>query len=117
MSTTLANVGAAITTALGILGVLAPRTVGEALGVRPIDALGVSELRATYGGFFAVLGAGSLLLQSRVAFALVGAAWGGAALARLGSLIVDRSRSMKNVAGALFEASMGALMLAAPPSG
>jgi hypothetical protein len=113
MSTTLANVGAAITTALGILGALAPRAVGEAIGVRAVGALGVSELRATYGGFFAALGAGCLWTQSRLAFALVGAAWGGAALARLGSLAVDRSRSAKNLGGVLFEASVGGLLLSA----
>jgi hypothetical protein len=117
MRTVLANVGAVVTAMLGLLGLLAPRAVGAALGLRPHDRLGVSELRATYGGFFAALGVGCLLLQTRVAFALVGAGWCGAAIARWVSIVREQHRSVKNVVGALFEASMGALMLAAPPSG
>lgn len=109
----LPNCGAVVTAALGCLGLLFPTTVSRVLGIRPKGSLGMSELRATYGGFFMCLGIGCLVTQSVPALSVVGAAWCAAALARLVSLAVDNSRSWQNLAGIGFEAVMGLSMLAA----
>jgi hypothetical protein len=81
------------------------------LGINPDGPLGVSELRATYGGFFLFLGAGCLFTQSEAAFQVAGTAWCGAALARLMSVVIDKSRSRENIVGFFVEAIIGLMML------
>lgn len=58
---TLPNFGAAVTAAIGCLGLLLPGTVSRVLGIHPEGPLGTSEFRATYGGFFMCLGIGCWL--------------------------------------------------------
>ena len=109
----LANCGALVTALLGCLGLLVPAAVCRILGVRTQGPLGVSEARATYGGFFLCLGIGCFVAQSPSAFTVVGAAWCAAAAARVLSLAIDGSRSWQNVVGILFEVSVGGAMVAA----
>jgi len=109
----IANLGALITLFLGCVGLLFPKRIGRTLGIRPIGALGVSELRATYGGFFLCLGAGCLATQSQQVFLLAGAAWCGAALARLLSFVIDKSHSRENVIGFIVESTIGLMKLSA----
>jgi len=105
--------GAAVTTAIGGLGLLLPGAVSRILGIHPWGPLGISEFRATYGGFFMCLGIGCLVAQSVPVFTVVGAAWCAAALARLTSCAVDASRSWHNLIGIGFEAGVGLSMLTA----
>ena len=107
------NCGALITALLGCFGLMFPSAVGRVLGLEPDRPLGISEFRATYGGFFLCLGIGCLLAQSVPAFTVVGAAWCAAALARIVSFVVDGSRTRHNLAGVGFEAGIGLAMLAA----
>ena len=102
-----------MTAAIGCLGLLLPGTVSRILGIHPDGPLGVSEFRATYGGFFLCLGIGCLVAQSVPAFTVVGAAWCAASVARLVSSALDGSRSWHNLAGIGFEAGVGLSMLAA----
>ena len=111
--TLLANCGAVVTAVLGFFGLLFPSAVSRVLGIQPDGPLGISDFRATYGGFFLCLGIGCFVAQSPSAFTVVGAAWCAAAAARVLSLAVDGSRSWQNVVGILFEASVGGAMLAA----
>ena len=111
--TLLANCGALVTAVLGFFGLLFPTAVSRVLGIQPDGPLGISEFRATYGGFFLCLGIGCFVAQSPSAFTVVGAAWCAAAAARVLSLAIDGSRSWQNVVGILFEASVGGAMLAA----
>lgn len=107
------NLGATVTTLVGCLGVLFPTAVSRVLGIEATGLPGISELRATYGGFFLCLGMGCLAAQSPPVFMVVGQAWCAAAVARLVSFAIDGSRSHRNVAGIVFEASVGLAMLSA----
>jgi hypothetical protein len=109
----LPNCGAVVTVMLGCLGLLFPRAVGRVIGIEPDGPLGISEFRATYGGFFLCLGIGCLVAQSVQVFTVVGAAWCAAALARMMSYAVDSSRTAHNLAGVGVEAGIGLAMLAA----
>ena len=111
--TLLANCGAVVTAVLGCFGLLFPSAVSRVLGIRPDGPLGISEVRATYGGFFLCLGIGCFVAQSPSAFTVVGAAWCAAAAARVVCLAVDGSRSWQTFVGILFEASVGGAMLTA----
>ena len=105
------NIGAALFVLLGIFGFVFPRLAAAFVGLKPISAEGISEMRATLGSFFLGLGVACLWLQSPVAFTTVGIASIIAAIARLFSVFVDRSFSIKNIGGVFTEAILGAMLL------
>ncbi len=108
-----ATLGAVLSVIAGLLGLLWPRAVSRVVGLALPGPLGVSEVRATYGGLFVAAGAAVLVLQQRASALVLGAGWAGACAARLVSLVVDRSRSRENLAGVVVEGAMAALLLAA----
>lgn len=105
-------VAACVTIALGALGLLNPSGAQKLTGVSAGAREGISEVRATYGGFFLALGVMALTVREPLVFMTVGFAWCGAAAARFLSLFVDSVWTPKNLAGVLFEAAIGAGFLA-----
>jgi hypothetical protein len=105
------NVGATFFVLLGMFGLTSPKITAAFVGLQPISAEGISEMRSTLGSFFLGLGIACLWLQSPVAFATVGIASIIAAIARLLSLFIDRSFSLKNVGGVFTEAILGLMLL------
>jgi len=55
MSETLPVIGATITLIFGLLSLVMPLQVSRTLGIDPEGPLGLSEVRATYGGFLSAL--------------------------------------------------------------
>ena len=106
------SAGALVTFALGVLGLVRPLAAAKLVGIEPVGTLGVSEVRATYGGLFAALGLCALVAQSPVVFTVVGLGWAGTAAGRLVSVFADRSFSPKNLGGLAMEAGLAALLLA-----
>lgn len=104
-------IGAAISVLAGILGLIWPRKVSAIIGLNLPGKLGVSEFRATYGGLFIGAGLATLLIGTHQAALVLGAAWGGAFVARAVSLVVDKSRSRDNLAGLVIEAAVAALLI------
>jgi len=109
--TGLAYAGAVISVIGGILGLLFPRRVGSVIGLALPSTLGVSEVRATYGGLFLGAGIAVLVLGSSDAALVLGVAWSGAFAARAVSAVVDRSWSKENFAGLVIEAAVGFLLV------
>ena len=107
----LANLGAALTLALGMLGLIAPGRAAALVKLSARTHAGRSEFRATYGGLFIGLAMVPLLTQSTLAFATVGAAWVCAALGRVVSIALDRALSPKNWLAVGFEGGIGLLCL------
>ncbi|HHP7232041.1 MAG TPA: DUF4345 family protein [Xenococcaceae cyanobacterium] len=105
------NLGAVFLVLLGIFGVFFPQLAAKFVGLKPISAEGISEMRATLGSFFLGLGIACLWLQSPIAFTTVGIASVIAASVRLLSLFIDRSFSLKNVGGVFTEAILGIMLL------
>lgn len=104
--------GAALTLALGVLGLVAPGRAAKLVGIVPEGKLGVSEIRATYGGLFVGLGAGCLWVQKPEVYFVVGLAWLLAAVSRVISFALDHSFSGKNMGGVIMEAGIGLLLVA-----
>jgi len=113
----LGYLGASLSVLAGVMGLVWPRQVSTRIGLATPSLLGVSEVRATYGGLFIGAGAAVLLSGSTTAATVLGAAWGGAFVGRALSVVIDRSRSKENVAGLVLEATMAALLLLAGPPG
>lgn len=112
LSTQLANAGAVITLLLGVFGLLLPGRAARFVSVTPVGRVGTAELRATYGGLFIALGAAPLIAQDAGVFAVVGAAWMGAAAGRSLSYWYDGSREGRNLAAIAMELVVGWLLLA-----
>lgn len=110
-STIAPNISAVFFVLLGVFGFAFPKLAAAFVGLRPISAEGISEMRATLGSFFLGLGVACLWLQSPVAFMTVGIASVIAAVARLLSVFIDGSFSIKNVGGVFTEAILGAMLL------
>ncbi len=106
------NLGALVTLGMGGLGLLRPLAVARLIGLQPEGRLGLSELRATYGGLFGALGAFALATRDEVAFTLVGAAWLGAAAARVADAFLVHGANRSVWRAALFEAGVAILLLA-----
>jgi hypothetical protein len=109
----LGYVGAVVSIAAGCLGLLWPKQVSRTLGLQMSGQLGISEVRATYGGLFIGAGAAVLLIASSDAALVLGLAWAGACAARAVSCIVDRSCTRNNAAGLVIEGSLAVLLILA----
>jgi hypothetical protein len=97
----LSIIGAVLCTAMGLLGVLAPYRAAKLVSIEPVGGLGVSEIRATYGGVF----------RSPDAYLIAGASWLGAGLLRFPSLVLDKGSFPKALGGAALELTIGILLL------
>jgi len=107
-----ANLGAVATLGLGLLGLFAPAKAAALTSLSPLGRDGRSEIRATYGGLFAGMGALCLVTQVELIFLTVGAAWIGAAVGRAWSVVTDQNLSRKNLGGLALESLIGLLLLA-----
>lgn len=107
----LSIIGAVLCTAMGLLGVLAPNRAAKLVSIEPVGGLGVSEIRATYGGLFLAMGVTCLIIQSPDAYLIAGASWLGAGLLRFPSLLLDKGSFPKALGGAALELTIGILLL------
>jgi len=88
MGNTLSNMGFIISLLLGIVAIIAPSRTEALLSIKGIGKEGVSEIRATYGGFFVGMSCYALLVQSSTAFLTLGMGWITAAIVRLATLFM-----------------------------
>ena len=103
---------ALISIALGSIGWLMPRYTMSVLDMAPLEStMGLSEIRAASGALFIGLGFGALVLNAPAAFAMVGFAWGGAAIGRLTSIIADGDASRQKITFFVIEAAVALLLL------
>ena len=110
------HLGAIITAALGLMGLLFPKLAAQFTGLEAKSRTAFAEFRATFGGLFLLMGALPMLVGSASAFNFVGCLWIGTALGRLASVFLDQGyKEVKNIAGVGFEAGIGLLLLAGSP--
>ena len=103
---------ALLTIAMGAFGFIAPRYTAAALDLTPGDTtMGLSEMRASVGGLFVVMGVAALLLGSPTAYAMMGMGFLGAATGRLISCLVDRPAESKAWVFFAIEAAMAAALI------
>lgn len=107
-------IAAIFTTAVGVAGLVAPRRVSAAIGLslegaRGIKA-GLSQFRATLGGFFIAVGVTAIVIGPGAGL-VVGIGWLGTAAARAVSVIVDRNASAANLIELALEAVVGVLFV------
>ncbi len=87
---------ALLTIGFGMLGWLMPGyTMGKLDLSDAGSTMGKSEVRAASGALFVVAGVGALLLATPASFAMLGFIWGGGALGRATSLLLDGRTRLK----------------------
>jgi len=111
MQTILPNIGAGISFILGALAIIWPSRIEPFVSIKGVGKEGISEIRATYGGFFAGIAIYALTTQRPTAFIALGFGWLSAAIVRLLTLLSGYN-TMKNVGGVVFEAAIGLLCIA-----
>ena len=80
-----------LTVGFGLFGFLAPRYTASALDLEPgKSTMGLSEMRASVGGLFVVLGLAAIWAAEPMLYAAIGFAFAGAALGRIVSLLLDK---------------------------
>lgn len=104
---------ALVSAAFGAIGWAAPRYTARVLDLHPGDTtMGLSEMRAASGALFVGLGLGAVVLGVPAAYAMIGFAWGFAALGRLTSILADGPASRQKWTFFAVEAVVAALALA-----
>lgn len=104
----IAAVGTILT---GLVSLFKPESVTGFTGLRPEGGRGITEIRAVLGGFFIALGAAPLLLNSPIAYMMLGIAYLVVALVRGISMFVDKSISQSNIISLIVEIIFGAILV------
>ena len=99
--------------AIGLLCILAPIRVADAVGLNTQGGMGVSEIRATYGGLFTGLSGAALWFQQAEVFGVLGVGWLCTAAVRTVAVFVDKAVGPVSVGGIVFEVAMGLALLSA----
>ena len=87
---------ALLTIGFGAAGWLAPGYTMKKVDLNDGGStMGTSEVRAASGALFVMAGVGALILSTPPAFAMIGFIWGGGALGRITSLILDGQTRLK----------------------
>ncbi|MEO0636068.1 MAG: DUF4345 family protein [Pseudomonadota bacterium] len=111
----LINVLAMLTSVgLGAAGWLAPKWTMDTLDLKSDGSvMGVSEVRAASGALFVGVAVAALIINQPLAYAMVGFVYGGAAIGRLTSLILDQHQGSKARIFFLTEAVIAGLLIVA----
>lgn len=100
-------VAALLTIAFGAFGFAAPKFTAGVLDLAPTGSnMGLSEMRASVGGLFVMLGLACLWLGSPMAYAMMGFAYAGAAAGRGLSLVLDKPPFAKAMVYFCIEAAL-----------
>lgn len=103
---------AAIGTILtGLYSLLRPATLTGFTGLSPVGGRGITEIRAVLGGFFIALGVAPLVLNSPVAYLMLGIAYLGVAIVRAVSMFVDKSVVQSNIISLAVEIIFGIILV------
>lgn len=103
--------GCILTALVGVYALFAPKSTVGFTGLAPQGARGITEIRVVLGVFFIVLGVFPLIVNSVIAFQMLGYAYLIIGVARIVSIFVDKSSSSSNWYSVLFEVVFGVILI------
>ena len=98
------------TAATGLLAFVKPAATYGFIGLSPNGVRGVSEIRAIFGGLFIALGLAPLFLGAAT-YQMLGIGYLAIAMARLISILFDRSYAQSNIISLVIEIVMGVILV------
>ena len=104
-------IAAAGTILTGVFSLLKPSAITGFTGLSPLGGRGLTEIRSVLGGFFIALGAFPLIVNSPVAYMMLGAAYLGVGLVRAVSMFVDKSVQQSNIISLVVEIILGIILV------
>ena len=103
---------AAIATVLtGLISLFKPESITGFTGLRPEGGRGITEIRSILGGLFIALGVFPLVVNSPVAYQMLGVTYLGIGLVRAVSMFVDKSVVQSNVISLVVEIVFGIILV------
>jgi hypothetical protein len=108
--TVLKIIAALATVATGLLVFIKPSAAYGFTGLNANGVRGVSEMRAIFGGLFIGLGVAPLFLGA-IAYQMLGIAYLAIAVARLISIVVDKSYAQSNLISLGIEIVLGIILV------
>ena len=104
----IAAVGTILT---GLVSLLRPQAVTGFTGLKPEGGRGITEIRAVLGGVFIALGTAPLILNSRVAYQMLGITYLTVAVVRTISMFLDKSIVSSNIISVVVEIVFGIVLV------
>lgn len=104
----IAAIGTLVT---GLFVLVKPKAAEGFTGLTASGPRGISEFRAVFGGLFIALGLFPLIIQSQVAFQMLGWGYLAIAVARLVSIFIDKSYDRSNLVSLGIEIVFGVILV------
>jgi hypothetical protein len=104
----IAAVGTILT---GVYSMLKPASITGFTGLSPIGGRGITEIRSILGGLFIALGAFPLIVNSPVAYTMLGVTYLGIGLVRAVSMFADKSVVQSNIISLIVEIVFGIILV------
>ncbi len=104
----IAAVGTILT---GLYSLIKPETITGFTGLSPVGGRGITEIRSILGGLFIALGAFPLIVNSPIAFMMLGVTYLGIGLVRAISMFTDKSVVQSNVISLAVEIIFGIILV------
>jgi hypothetical protein len=103
---------AAVATILtGLYSLIKPAAITGFTGLSPLGGRGITEIRSILGGLFIALGAFPLIVNSPVAYMMLGVTYLGIGLVRAVSMVADKSVVQSNVISLVVEIIFGIILV------
>ena len=103
---------AAIGTLLtGAVSLFKPESVTGFTGLRPEGGRGITEIRSILGGLFIALGVFPLIVNSPIAYMMLGVTYLGIATVRAVSMFTDKSVVQSNIISLVVEIIFGVILV------
>ncbi|MEP5566249.1 MAG: DUF4345 family protein [Halioglobus sp.] len=107
----LPRVGAMLTIVLGLVGFFKPRLITDGQQIELGSPMALSEARVVFGGLHLGSGIMALALNEPLIYMTLGVAWSFGLLARLYSMIADKTSIQQSAPGIVVDATMAFLLL------
>lgn len=107
----LPRIGAILSIILGLVGILKPQLITDNVEVRLDGPVGLSEARAAFGGIHFGLGLFALLSSQTPVYTAIGCAWLCAFLARIYSMVADKTTLQQTMPGFVVDGVLAVLFL------
>ncbi len=103
---------AAIATILtGFFSLIKPTAITDFTGISALGGRGITEIRSIFGGLFITLGIFPLVINSPIAYMMLGVTYLGIGLVRAVSMFTDKSLVQSNIISLAVEIVFGIILV------